>query len=306
MPTSAGRWQAGDDLGGAALGRGIGALIAASQQRKTEEEEAERRKRGEKAVARLKLSARGIQWKPDHDRMIDSGGTADDVVSMALAGKIRQSESLQRETAAEDSAREASVAISRGQGLLKNPQFQKLTRDDPRRQSIADAALHGTIAQSREAIQELEPPKPEKPEKATDSAMDRAARAEYARDKLPDDAKTRLWVAIGGEMPGSKTFPSPEVVASDYEQQRSLLAKDQTPAEVAKRGPVWPDSTAARVLTSKEVADSARVLTKQLTREKQDVAGQQPQGSGADPLIDALEAELRSLIEEFQRLRSGQ
>ena len=293
--------------------------VLARQKRKAEEQEAENLKKRERLVARVKLTARGISWKPDHDQIIDAGGTADDVVETATAEKIWQAEekdrltkSSERETAVEDSAREASVAVSRGQGLLANRQFQKLARDDPRRQSIADAALRGTIAQRREATKELEPPKSEK---ATDREMDRAARFEYARDNLPNNGKTRLWIQIGGEPPDKETaIPTPAGRAADAEQSWLRLKTQQPKSQKAVENDAFIKKTAGKVLrpeatpsdyrlagmTPDELRDSSITEADYVGKLKAQVAG----GDVPDAQAQAILQRIDSLQTRLDRLRA--
>jgi len=233
----------GNDMGGSDIGAGIrraGESIAqgireraARAERKRKEEA---RKRREQFIAKSKLMARGVPYTAEYDQIIDSGGTSDDVVETATAAmKKKSAEDAQRAaeaesfSAAETSGREASAGVQRGRDLLKNAQFRAMPADDPRRQSIADAYLHGSMAQQREAVKALEPEKPPKPEKATQSEIDRGARRRYWEDAgRPEGKEWRLWIMTGAGQPDKAgQFPSAAEKSSLFEGEYKKLAAEE-------------------------------------------------------------------------------
>lgn len=179
--------------------------------------------------------------------------------------------------------------------------------------SGAKPKLSDYLAAGMTATEALRAARPEKASEGERTEQRKQAhRAQFAKAfKAPDTPEWQYWIQEGGERPGKAAaeFPTAADVAGDFEGYQKPLAQEQTPGGIAKRKEEAldaRDTTPVRVLTPQQVADSARVLTKNMTRMKQDVVGGGSPVGGADPEMDALESELQGLIDEFKQLRDSE
>ena len=305
----------GNDMDGRGIGAGIrsaGESIAqgireraARAERKRKEEA---RKQREQFIAKSKLMARGVPYTAEYDQIIDSGGTSDDVVETATAAMRQKSaEDAQRAaeaesfSAAETSGREASAGVQRGRDLLKNAQFRAMPADDPRRQSIADAYLHGSIAQQQEAVRALEPEKPPKPEKATQSEIDRGARRRYWEDAgRPEGKEWRLWIMTGAGQPDKAgQFPSAAEKSSLFKGEYKKLAAEEQKRKDALAEPFLRQSPLPPERTPQQIRDSAMTYSENMAAMEGQAAnvGEVPAAEE-----EALRERIRRLRERLDRL----